>query len=228
VRNKPTLKKAEGHKALINTQTKRYDAGHISISEENRLSTRELTSNPTSNSESKQFLEATFPQPTPKKTNRKRSSKTNVYPSRSHGVGVWNNSREVISFRGDTGLYSTFKPIAKARFGSTCRAFESFMAAIVACENTGVNFGNTVKIDSLHIERNLRPRRKLESVEVNETISHGFSDSECFKCKRSNVLLSKAKFDSGIVAMACPECLEDYQQKRMVKHVFGEIPLERG
>lgn len=78
-----------------------------------------------------------------------------------HGVGVWGNRRVVAGVRVDEGLYLAFKPIAKRVFGSTCRAVEAFMAAVVACNNNAVNFGNSVEINEVIIERNLRARRSL-------------------------------------------------------------------
>jgi len=90
-------------------------------------------------------------------------SATEVNPCRSHGVGVWNNRRVVIGVRVDEELYSAFKPVAKRYFGSVCRAIEAYMASVLAVANEGVNFGETVRIENLHVERNLRPRRKLDA-----------------------------------------------------------------
>lgn len=107
--------------------------------------------------------------PKPEKTSTQSDSITGVNPSRSHGVGVWGNRRVVVGIRVDEGLYSAFKPVAQSVFGSTCRAIEAFMATIVACSSEGVNFGKTIEIGKLVIERNLRARRRLvveEEVEV--------------------------------------------------------------
>jgi hypothetical protein len=74
---------------------------------------------------------------------------------------VFSGVRKPVGFRCDVGLYSAFKPVAKAYFGSVCRPLECFMIAVLALQKEQVNFGKTVVIDRLHIERNLRPRRNL-------------------------------------------------------------------
>ncbi len=74
--------------------------------------------------------------------------------------------REPISIRIDTGLYSTFKPLSKQVYGSTCHAIEVYMIGFVeTIERGGVHFSNTaqpIKIENIVIERRLRERRKLE------------------------------------------------------------------
>jgi hypothetical protein len=74
---------------------------------------------------------------------------------------VFSGVRKTVGFKCDTGLYSAFKPVAKAYFGSICRPLECFMVAVLALEKEHVNFGKTVTIDHLNIERNLRPRRYM-------------------------------------------------------------------
>jgi hypothetical protein len=74
---------------------------------------------------------------------------------------VFSSIRKPVGFRCDTGLYSAFKPVAKAYFGSICRPLECFMIAVLTLQKEQVNFGKTVVIDQLSIERNLRPRRNL-------------------------------------------------------------------
>jgi hypothetical protein len=74
---------------------------------------------------------------------------------------VFTGVRKTVGFKCDTGLYSAFKPVAKAYFGSICRPLECFMIAVLALKKEQVNFGQTVRIESLNIERNLRPRRNL-------------------------------------------------------------------
>ena len=122
-----------------------------------------------------------------------------VTKANRHGVGVWGNPRKVISIRVDSGLYKAFKPIAKAFFGSVCRPIEAFMASIITCNNKEVSFGNTIKIEKLHIERNFKPRRKLkyESCE-------GKSCKEVpeFHVERSN----------GQILNLCQKCLNEYQK----------------
>jgi hypothetical protein len=101
-----------------------------------------------------------------------------------HGLGLWKNKRIVVGFRGDEKLYKAFKPAAIEFFGSTCNAFESFMASVVAVAKTArinaVNRQPTVSIGEIKIERNLRERRKItKTVEVEtettETLSCGFA-----------------------------------------------------
>lgn len=96
--------------------------------------------------------------------------------ARAHktGLSYRSENREVVSFRANKELYSDFKPLAKALYGSTCRAFESFMASIVVIDHQKVNFSHTtlanpISIENIVIERNLRPRRKLEVLEEETT-----------------------------------------------------------
>lgn len=77
-------------------------------------------------------------------------------------MGLWDNPRIVVGIRCDSGLYSAAKPVLKARFGSVCRAVESYFAAVLSCANQEVNFGSTVEIGNIVIERNIRPRKKLD------------------------------------------------------------------
>ena len=73
--------------------------------------------------------------------------------------------RTTIGFKGNLDLYREFKPVSKALYGSTCRAFEFFMASLVTSSRQKVNFSlttNPITIENIVIERNLRPRRKLE------------------------------------------------------------------
>jgi len=89
-----------------------------------------------------------------------------------HGVGLWGGSRKTTGIRVDEKLYKAFKPRAEAIFGSTCKAFECFMAAILACPQVTDSRGNTIKIDKIVIERRLRERRRLEFLEDD----HCFAD----------------------------------------------------
>jgi len=98
----------------------------------------------------------------PKQQNSQADSITGVNRDGKHGVGIWGNPRVVMAVRVDSELKKQFIPVAKRVFGSVCNPIESFMAAILACQKMAVNFGNTVTIDKIVIERNLRPRRKLE------------------------------------------------------------------
>jgi len=74
---------------------------------------------------------------------------------------VFSGVRKTKGFKCDTGLYAAFKPVAEAHFGSVCRPLECFMLAVLALQKEQVNFGETVRIEHLNIERNLRPRRNL-------------------------------------------------------------------
>jgi len=95
-------------------------------------------------------------------TKQTHDSITKVNPFRKHGVGIWKGNRKVVGIRIDEDLYLAFKPVAKRVFGSVCRPVEAFMASVIAMAKTGVNFGNTITIEGgLHVERNLRPRRRL-------------------------------------------------------------------
>ena len=85
-----------------------------------------------------------------------------------HGVGIWGNPRVPASYRVDEGLKKRFNEVAKAKFGSTCRAIESLMVAVVACSEAEVNLSTTVNIKEIRIERNVRARRALVVDKPNE------------------------------------------------------------
>ena len=91
--------------------------------------------------------------------------------------------------RVDEGLAERFKQLAKQVYGSVCRAVEVYMVNFIeACER-GVNFCYTnkpVKIEKVVIERNLRPRRKLEFESVG-------SECERFYCALDSVYVEKDK-----------------------------------
>lgn len=90
---------------------------------------------------------------------------TKVHFSEKGAYKYVTGTRQPISIRIDTGLYSRFKPLAKRVFGSVCRAVEIHMVTIIEAVENGVHFSNTVtpiNIGKIVIERNLRPRRKLE------------------------------------------------------------------
>jgi len=74
---------------------------------------------------------------------------------------VLSGVRKTFGFKCDTGLAEAFKPVAKRYFGSICRPLECFMIAVLALQKEQVNFGETIRIENLNVERNLRPRRKL-------------------------------------------------------------------
>lgn len=103
---------------------------------------------------------------------------------------VFSGVRKTIGYKGDTGLYKEFKRVAQATMGSVCRPLECFQIAFLTLNREQVNFGTTVKIESLHIERNLRPRRLLD-IDV-----EGFEKCYVKGCKKRAV--GRAVFlDSG-------------------------------
>ena len=93
---------------------------------------------------------------------QKVDSITKVNPKHTHGIGIWGNPRVVMGVRVDSELKKRFSAVSKRVFGSTCNPIESFMATVISCAESGVNFGNTVNIERIVIERNLRERRRLE------------------------------------------------------------------
>jgi len=96
------------------------------------------------------------------KTTKKKTQKDSITTVNRHGVGLWGNERIVVGVRVDKELYKAFKSVAERVFGSVCNPIEAFMAAVLACQKEAVNFGQTVSIDRIIIERNLRERRKLD------------------------------------------------------------------
>ena len=111
-----------------------------------------------------------------KKTNNNSQTKVNYldYVKSS----FYSGKRRTIGFKGDLGLYTRFKPISKEMYGSTCRAFESFMASTIAAYDNKVNFSlgvNPINVDQyVVIERNIRSRRKLvvDETEVKHEVTH--------------------------------------------------------
>jgi len=142
------------------------------------------------------------------KTFPKSDSITGVNPSRSHGVGVWGNRRIVVGIRVDEGLYSAFKPIAQGVFGSVCSPIEAFMASIVAAHGEGVNFGKTIEIGKIVIERNLRARRRLVVEEEVEVVDRkpNFYDSRFGVWEHRDVDLSQLNEHGHVVGCGCMLC----------------------
>jgi hypothetical protein len=129
-------------------------------------------------------------------------SVTGVNPCRSHGFGIWGNRRVVMGVRVDEELKKQFISVSKRVFGSVCNPVESFMATVVACAKDGVNFGQTIDIGKIIIERNLRSRRKLEireKTEVAETVEM----SKCGFCGKPLVITCFKHLKSGVVKRAC-------------------------
>lgn len=103
----------------------------------------------------------------------KEKGKTKLLPSRSakehffrYAENRWKGGERLpTSVRVNSKLYLEFKPVAKACYGSVCRAVESFMAALVVAAEEKVYFSNTTKpvnIGRIVIERQQRPHRALE------------------------------------------------------------------
>ena len=89
--------------------------------------------------------------------------KDDSLPKVNYPQDILSGVRKTVGFKCDTGLYSAFKEVAQAKFGSVCRPLECIMLTFLALNKERVNFGTTVRIDHLHVERNLRPRRNLEA-----------------------------------------------------------------
>ena len=82
--------------------------------------------------------------------------------------------RKPTGIRVDSGLYKRFKQVSKAIYGSTCRAFELYMIAIIETAEKGVHFSDTqhpIKIENIVIERNIRARRSLPIQSFEETVT---------------------------------------------------------
>jgi len=144
-----------------------------------------------------------------KKKKPREDSTTRAYPSfggkeRKHGTGIWGGRREVTSIRLDTDLYHAFKPVAMHYFGSVCRPMECFMASVLGLAKEGVSFSNTITIEGgLHVERNLRPRRKLvvdESIVDDEVLNQPVSGSreKCAICGQPSYVRCINKDDSQV------------------------------
>jgi len=130
----------------------------------------------------------------------KPHSITEVNRKSSHGLGVWGNPRVVMGVRVDSELKKRFKLVAKRVFGSVCNPIEAFMATVVSCAESEVNFGNTVEVGTIVIERNLRPRRNLD---VQEPKPIEISTvPKCDFCGKMPVVGS-FRHNSGIMRRAC-------------------------
>jgi len=113
--------------------------------------------------------------------------------------------RKVVGIRVDENLYLAFKPVAMRVFGSVCRPVESFMATIVALDRHPANFGNTVEVGTIVIERNLRERRRLVVDRVKPIAA--VPELKCDFCSKVPVVAS-FRHMSGIQKRACGYCAE--------------------
>jgi hypothetical protein len=105
----------------------------------------------------------------------------------------------VVGVRVDESLYLAFKPVAMRIFGSVCHPIESFMATIVALDKHPANFGNTIAVEKIVIERNLRERRRLV---VEKDMPAVVPVSKCDFCSNVPVVAS-FRHVSGIKKRAC-------------------------
>jgi hypothetical protein len=95
----------------------------------------------------------------------------------THGLGIWNNPRVPFTVRVDKKLKNAFTEASKHFSGSTCSAIEYIMAAYIgAYKQAQINgvyptLTNQPKIEigEIKIERNLRPRRKLDPEPVDDS-----------------------------------------------------------
>lgn len=112
-------------------------------------------------------------------THENPASATQGIPIHKHGVGMWGGPRIVANFRCDEKIWIAFKPFSKRYFGSTCKAMESILVALMTPTIMGQDNGYTqgitgevngvplLSVGALHIHRNLRgERRNLEPDEV--------------------------------------------------------------
>ena len=146
---------------------------------------------------------------------KKDDSSTGVnYPQ-----SVFSGVRKTVGFKCDTGLYSAFKSAAQAYFGSVCRPLEIFMLAVLALNKEQVNFGKTVVIEHLNIERNLRERRSL-AVEADEVkpVEVKPDVAKCYFCGKIPVKAS-FRYVTGVEKQACSSCadrLRDYSKWKLL------------
>ena len=100
--------------------------------------------------------------------NSKQDSSEKVHFLESGSYKYMSGERKPTGIRVDSGLYKRFKQVSKAIYGSTCRAIELYMIALIETAEKGVHFSDTqhpIKIENIVIERNLRSRRNLEVIE---------------------------------------------------------------
>jgi hypothetical protein len=122
---------------------------------------------------------------THKRSKTQCDSQTGVNPKRTHGLGIWGNRRVVMGVRVDEELKKQFVLVSKRVFGSVCNPIESFMATVVACQKSGVNFGTTIDVGKIVITRDLKVRRKLV---VEETVTETRTVADVKKDKKAEEL----------------------------------------
>lgn len=119
-------------------------------------------------------------------------SKTKVHFSKGAVYKYLSGKREPISIRIDTGLYSAFKQLSKRIYGSTCKAIEVYMIALIEAVENGVHYSDTaqpIQIEKIVIERNLLERRKLV---IENEAKVGESKAKCGFVNCRNEAVGKA------------------------------------
>lgn len=156
-------------------------------------------------------------------------STTGVYPPRKHGFGIWGNPRVPMTVRVDKEIKKQFKSFSKRVFGSTCLPLESLIAgllqAVTTAENKGVYPSSTVPlrfdVGKIVIERNLRPRRKLDW----KPDDIGFSDVDaCGLCGHPfNDVAYRVEYVSGKFDVLCKPCYEVQRDRSVVKKIVSRL-----
>lgn len=156
-----------------------------------------------------------------KTTKNKRDSITEVHKRPLKSALVFSGVRKPHGVRCDTGLYKVVKPILIARYGSVCRPWEAFLVAHLAAASDPVSLGNTVVIERLRIERNVRPRRKLDW----EPYDIGFGDVDvCGVCgKPLGDVAYRVEYVSGKFDVLCSVCYKVQRERRVVERVVGKL-----
>lgn len=141
----------------------------------------------------------------PKPTTRKDNSITRASISEESAYKYVSGVRKPIGIRVDTGLYSTFKPVAKRIYGSVCHALEIYMSALILTAENPASIcntsGNPINIEKIVIDRKLRRRRKLE-FEDGEEVEAEVSPT-CGFCGKPLVVARFRHMKSGREMQAC-------------------------
>ena len=132
-------------------------------------------------------------------------SNTAVYPIETHGLGCWGSRRVVFSVRIDEKLKKASTRVLKAVYGSTCNGIETFLAGLVATyEQKGISkvYPSNTSIGSIVIERNLRERRKLETITYDVDVSEDFL--KCHFCGSPSVGRFRYLKTGGVYPLCAP------------------------
>ena len=151
------------------------------------------------------------------KTNSPSSEKVHFLESATNKY--MSGVRKPISSRRDTGLYKRYKQVAKAVYGSVCRADELYMIALIETVEKGVHFSNTmnqpIQIEKIVIERNLRPRRALEVAGEEETTKEVM---EQIREKQENVRLEGHYGEVRVQWAKLKDSARQYHLREAAKH----------